>query len=171
MKLVKNIVEEGETPISALCFELTAMAAMCEDDEIARDLYISAYTNVKPLTIIRKIDAKRAKEVFKVFCDDWSDEMFAEAETMISGIEYATLMVTEDSVPLEVRIAGAMNNILNIYGVPEDRRKMKIEKALNLDYRKFGKEVLDDFKKYVLEITEQNIINLALHKEVKFSDL
>lgn len=170
-KLVKNIVEDGETPISALCFELTAMAAMCEEDEIARDLYISAYTNVKPLTIIRKTDAKRAKEVFKEYCSDWSDEMFAEAETMVSGIEYATLMVTEDSAPLEVRIAGAMNNILNIYGVPEERRKMKIEKALNLDYRKFGKEVLDDFKKYVLEITEQNIINLALNKEVKFFDI
>lgn len=37
------------------------------------------------LDIIRKNDAERSKEVFK----DWTDENFAEAEVLVSGIEYA----------------------------------------------------------------------------------
>lgn len=164
-KTVQDIVNEGETPITALCFELTAMAAMCETNSVARDLYISAYTNPKPLTIIRRSDKARAKKVFAEFCPDWSDEKFAEAETMVSGIEYATLMVTHDSPPLETRIAGAMNTILSIYGVPEERRKMKIEKALSLDYIKFGNEVLNDFKEFVSKITEQSFVDLALKRE------
>lgn len=169
-KTVQDIVNEGETAITALCFELTAMAAMCESNHVARDLYISAYTNPKPLTIIRKSDMARAKKVFAEFCSDWSDEKFAEAETMVSGIEYATLMVTPDSPPLETRIAGAMNTILSVYGVPEERRKFKIEKAHALDYLKFGREILDNFKDYVEEITEQSYIDLALKKECKIQE-
>lgn len=153
-KTVQNMVNDGETTITALCFELTAMAVMCEEDDIARDLYISAYTSPKSLEIIRSGDAKRAKKVFAEFCSDWTDEMYAEAELLVSGIEYATLYTTETSPPLEARIAGAMNQILSIYNVPKERRKMKIDKALKMDYRKFGSQVLSDFKQYVWNMTD-----------------
>lgn len=153
-KTVTETVNEGETAITAICLELTAMAAMCEESEIARDIYISAYTLPKPLDIIRKNDAKRAKIVFAEFCVGWSDEMFAEAETLVSGIEYATLMKTSTSAPLETRISGAMNTILNVYNVPIDRRKRKIEKSLGMDYRMLGRKMLSDFKQYVSEMTE-----------------
>ncbi len=151
---VQKIVDEGETPITALCFELTAMAAMCEEDELARDLYISAYTSPKTLAMIRESDTKRAKKVFAEFCGDWTDAMFAEAETLVSGIEYGTLAATPDSPSLELRIAGAMKTILGIYNVPEDRQELKVEKALGMDYRKFGKEMLNEFKKYVLDLAD-----------------
>ncbi len=151
---VKNIVNDGETPITALCFELTAMAAMCEEDELARDLYISAYTSPKALEIIRSNDMKRAKKVFAEFCPEWTDDMFAEAEILVSGIEYATLLTTPTSPPLETRIEGAMKTILGIYNVPEERIRKKTEMALKMDYRKFGSEVLDAFKDYVQEVTE-----------------
>lgn len=161
---VQEVVDEGETPITALCFELTAMAAMCEENEIARDLYISAYTNFRSLDIIRKSDMERAKRVFAEFCIDWTDEMFAEAETLVSGIEYATLMTTADSPALEVRIAGAMNQILSIYNVPKERRTIKIEKALGLDYRNYGQNLFDNFKKYVFELTDKSFEDWAKNR-------
>lgn len=153
-KTVTETVNEGETAITAICLELTAMVAMCEESEIAKDIYISSYTLPKSLDIIRKSDTERAKVVFKEFCADWTDEMFAEAETLVSGIEYATLMKTSSSAPLEARISGAMNTILNIYNVPPERRRRKIEKSLGMDYRKLGREMLGNFKQYVSEMTE-----------------
>lgn len=162
---VQSYINDGETPITALCLELTAMAAICEESEIARDLYISAYTGAIPLSIIRQNDAERAKRVFAEFRSDWNEEDFAEAEILVSGIEYATLAVTEGSPALEARIAGAMNAILNVYGVPQERRLKKLKRALKLDYRRFGREMLEGFKGYVNEITEKNKINFALGKE------
>lgn len=163
-KTVKEVVNEGETPITALCFELTAMAAMCEENEIARDLYVSSYTNAIPLEVIRKSDKERAKKVFAEFCHDWTDEMYAEAELLVSGIEYATLMTTEDAPSLEVRIAGAMDKILSIYNVPEERRKMKIERALSLDYLSYGQSLFENFKNYVFELTEHSFEDWAKNR-------
>lgn len=153
-KSVQDIVNEGESAITALCFELTAMASMCEESELARDLYLSAYTSPKSMAIIRVNDAKRAKTVFSEFCPEWTDEEYAEAETLVSGIEYATLFTTPDSPSLETRIAGAMDAILSIYNVPLERREMKVEKALSMDYLAFGRQVLADFQRYVFDVTE-----------------
>lgn len=170
-KTVQEVVNEGETPIAALCFELTAMAAMCEENEVARDLYVSAYTNPRSLDIIRKSDKERAKKVFAEFCSDWTDEMFAEAELLVSGIESATLMTTSDSPSLEVRIAGAMDKILSIYNVPQQRRKMKIEKALSLDYRNYGQNLFENFKKFVFELTDKSFEDWAKNRSNSLLEL
>lgn len=161
---VQEVVDEGETPLTALCFELTAMAAMCEENEVARDLYVSAYTNFKPLESIRKSDKERAKKVFAEFCRDWTDEMYAEAELLVSGIECATLMTTADSPGLELRIAGAMDKILGIYNIPKERRKMKIDKALSLDYRSYGQNLFDNFKNYVFDLTDKSFEDWAKNR-------
>ena len=154
-KLIKRITDDGATQLMAICFELTTMAAACEESEIARDLYISSYTSPLTLEIIRKNDSMRAREIFGQYCADWTDIQFAEAETLISGIEYSTLMVTESSSPLDVRISGALNALLAIYRVPEDLRRDKIGKALAMDYRKMGKQILAEFIDYVNETNEQ----------------
>lgn len=168
---VQEVMEEGETPITALCFELTAMAAMCEENEVARDLYVSAYTTFRSLEVIRKSDKERAKKVFAEFCPNWTDEMFAEAELLVSGIESATLMTTSDSPSLEARIAGAMDKILSIYNVPEERRKMKIDKALSLDYRTYGQNLFENFKKYVFELTDKSFEDWAKNRSNSLLEL
>lgn len=167
-KFVQDSVNNGETPITALCFELTAMAAVCEENERARDLYISAYTSQKAMAIIRSSENERAKTVFAEYCRDWTEEMFAEAEILVSGIEYATLLLTPDAPELKVRIAGAMQMILGIYNVPEEQIKEKIEKALSMDYRRFGQEVLDSFKTYVSEVTENIFSDVENIKKSNF---
>ena len=114
-----------------------------------------ANDGISSLDIIRKNDAKRAKEVFGSYRPDWTDEQFAEAEILVSGIEYATLMTAGDPVPLETRIAGALNNILGIYGVSEETRQIKLQKVFAMDYITLGKRVLDEFKQYVTDANDE----------------
>lgn len=160
-KTIQDMVEEdGVTSLLAVCIELTSMAAMSEESEIAKDLFLSSYSSPICLEIIRRNDAKRSKLVYKEFCPGWNEQQFVEAETLVSGIEFATLMTTGDSSPLEIRIAGALNSILMIYNVPEELRKQKIEKALSMDYRTQGRYVLDKFTEFVEQTNEHTFEEL-----------
>lgn len=147
-KMMEQVTDEGETSLLALCVELAAMTVVCEEDEVSRNFYLSAYKHNMSLDLIRKSDEKRAKTVFAEWCSCWSDEQFHQAEILVSGIEYATLMKTDDS-PLENRIEGALNAIMMVYNVPEEIRKKKIEKVLSMDYIQIGRRILDEFKEYV----------------------
>ena len=148
-QMMNQTVDEGKTSLMAICLELVAMAAICEENEIAKDFYLSSYTNPMCLEIIRRSDTRRAKEVFGEYCTGWNEEDFAEAETLVSGIEYATLMTTHDSASLEIRIAGALNQIMTLYNVPENIRKMKIDKVLAMDYSNIGRRIFTEFTEYI----------------------
>lgn len=159
-KRMEEEAEDGYSSVMAICLELMVMAAMCEEDAIAKDFYLSAYTSPLCMAIIRKNDTERAKEVFGDFRPEWSSERFAEAEILVSGIEYATLMTTDNVVPLEMRIAGALDAILQIYGVPEEMRKMKIDRVLAMNYREISRGVMDEFKLFVAQANEQAMRDL-----------
>ena len=148
-KLMGEEADDGISSLLALCFELVTMASACEQNKVAKDFFVSTYQSPVCLSIIQKNDAQRAKEVFAEYCSGWTDEQFREAETLVSGIEYATLNAIDETVHLETRIAGALNTIMMIYNVPEEIRKKKIEKALALDYRSMGKRIFNEFKNYV----------------------
>lgn len=112
--------------------------------------------------IIRKNDLERSKKVYADCCENWTEYQYIEAETLVSGIEYATLMTTENSAPLDVRISGALNQIMGIYGVPEETRKMKIAGVLDMDYRamlclKFNGEKSVLMKEITVAVTVENI--------------
>ena len=148
-KLIKDEADGGMNSLLALCFELMTMAAACEESEVAKDFFISTYQSPKCLEIIHNNDTARAKEVFAEYCPDWTDEQFREAEILVAGIEHATLNAIDKTVPLETRISGALNTIMTIYNVPEEIRKMKIDKVLAMDYRSIGKRIFKEFKEYV----------------------
>ncbi len=158
--MMKREADEGHTPIMALCLELAAMAVICEDDPVAKDFYLSAYTSPMALDIIRKNDRERAKTVFAEYCSDWTDERFAEAEMLVSGVEYSTLMTTKSSASLEYRIRGAIEAILSIYNVSQEVIDKKINKVFAMDYRKIGHRMFDDLKRYFVEANENAFLNL-----------
>ena len=161
---VRQYVDDGESLLMAICLELTAMAAICEKNEVAKDFYLAAYTHPMTLEIIRRNDAQRAKLVFEEYCPDWTETQFTEAETLISGIEYASMMTTRESAPIDVRIAGALNNIMLIYQVPEEVRKKKIQRVLTMEYTAIGRQMLQKFIVYIEETTEQAIEELLKRK-------
>lgn len=159
-KRMEEEADEGISSVLAICLELTSMVSACEDNPVIKDFFLSAYTSPMCMEIIRKNDSGRSKEVFAAHRPDWTDEQFAEAEILCSGIEYATLMTAGDPVTLETRISGALNNILGIFGIPEETRQVKIQKVFARDYRNLGKRVLDEFKEYVEQANEQAFLDL-----------
>ena len=148
-KMIKDEAEDGISLLLAICLELMTMAAACEESEVAKDFFVSTYQSPKCLEIIHNNDTARAKEVFAEYCPDWTDEQFREAEILVAGIEHATLNAIDKTVPLETRISGALNTIMMIYNVPEEIRRIKIEKVLAMDYRSIGKRIFNEFKEYV----------------------
>lgn len=148
-------VNDGISSLLALCFELMVMASACEQNKVAKDFFVSAYQSPVCLEIIQKNDTERAKDVFAEYCPDWTEEKFREAETLVLGIEYATLNAIDETVHLEARISGALNTIMMIYNVPEEVRKRKIEKTLSLDYKGMGKRIFKEFRDYVEQMTAE----------------
>ncbi len=158
---IENMVqEEGKTSLLAVCLELATMSAVCEESEVTKDLFVSAYSSPMCLEIIRRNDTQRAMHIYKEFCPDWTQQQYIEAEILVSGIEYATLMTTDYSVPIELRITGALDSIMQIFNVPEEIRKQKIEKVLSIDFRRLGRTVLANFKHFVEQTNEAFFENL-----------
>lgn len=154
-KLMEKEANEGLSSLMAICLELTSMASACDEDEVIRDFFISAYTSPMCLGIIRRNDAKRSMKVFKDYRPEWTQEQFLEAELLVSGIEYATLMTTGEPITLETRIFGALHNILGVYGIEKEIRETKIRRVFAMDYRGIGKRILAEFKAYVQEANDQ----------------
>ena len=160
-KRMEEEAQEGVSSIMALCLDVTAIVSASEDDPVIRDFFLSAYSSPMCLNIIRRNDTERARKVFGSYQPDWTAEQFAEAELICSGIEYAVLMTAEDPVTLESRISAALNNILRIYGVPEELRQTKIQKVFTMDHRNLGKRVLREFREYVEQANEQALLDLV----------
>ena len=148
-KLMEEEAQDGFNSLLAYCLELTTMVSASEQDENIRDFFISSYTIPMTLNIIRKNDIEKMKKVFSFYCKGWSEEKFREAEDIVSGIEYAALMTTETSSPLEIRIELALTTIMRLYNVPEDIIQTKVKKVLSMDYIAIGIRVLKEFKEYI----------------------
>ena len=153
-QMMARATDEGKTSLMAYCLELIAMASICEEDGNAKDLYLSMYTHPMTLEIIRRNDAKKTQMVFGCYNPEWTEANFREAETIVSGIEYATLQTTESSETLQTRITGALTAIMLIYNVPDDIRRTKLDKVLAMDYRAIGRQILHEFLTYLDEQNE-----------------
>lgn len=159
-QMIEEAIDEGKSPLLSYCLELATMAAISEEDEQIRDFYVSAYSHPMTLENIRANDVKKIKQIFGTFCQDWTDEQFVEAEAIVSGIEYATLMTTAHSAPLSVRVGGALDAIMMLFGVPDELRRTKVREVLAMDYVAMARRVLADFKQYVSKTNEKAIEDL-----------
>ena len=166
-KIMEEATDEGRSSLLCYCLELATMAAISEESPQMRDFLVSAYSHPMTLENIRANDVEKMKQVFGQFCPDWTEEKFIEAEAIVSGIEYATLMTTAHSASLPIRLEGALNAIMLLFGVPEELRQMKIQKVLSMDYRGFARNVKDNFQKYVSEANEKAIEDLLKTYRVK----
>ena len=155
--MMEQETQEGKSSLLAYCLELTAIAAVCEESEIARDFYASAYASALTLARIRENDAQKTREIFVPFHPDWTKQQWIATENIVSGIEYATIMTYETETPLEVQIEKTLDTILYLFGVPEETRKLKIEKVLSMDYRALGHKLLLGFPEYVRKVNEEGL--------------
>lgn len=152
--MMEQEVAEGKSSMLAYCLELVAIAAVCEEDEVARDFYRSIYASPLCLKVIRENDAMKCKDIFKEYRPAWNDLQWRYTENLVSGIEFATLMTEESEIPLPIQIEGALSTILGIYGVPNELQGIKIKKALSMDYRALGRRMLGEFREYIDNVNE-----------------
>lgn len=148
-ELIDYEADKGFDSVMSICIELMTVAAACDENPVAKDFFVSAFQSPVCLEYLRNNHVERAKVIFAENCKDWTHEQFVEAEILVQGIDYATVISDTASVPLNARISGALNQILSIYNIPEETRNEKIEKVLSMDCRGLGKRVLTEFKAYV----------------------
>ena len=153
-KEMENAADEGKSSLLAYCLELSTLVAISEEIPEMNDFLVAAYAHPMTIDLIRANDVEKIKKVFGKYTEGWDDERFTEMETIISGIEYATIMKTEHSASVECRLEGALNSIMILMGVPEEIRKAKLKKVLAMDYLAIGRKVYEDFKQYVTETNE-----------------
>lgn len=154
--VMETEIDEGRTSLLAYLLELTSMMAICDENEVAKDLYTSIYKNPMTLGMIRKADSEKAKNIFAEYCPDWTDEDFTLTENAVSGIEYASIMKENaEAFPLDKRIVKTLRMVMKAYNVPADIREQKIQKVLSIDYRKIGRQFVKGFTEYVEMINER----------------
>lgn len=154
-KLLGIEVERGIDSVGSVCLEMMTVAAACQEDEIARDFFTAAFQSKMCRDYLRNDHIKRAKRIFADHCGDWTDEDFVQAELLIMGIQYTTITADDSILPLKTRIGGALEYILNIYGIDSEIRQQEIERVLQMDCRTLGRNVLAEFIKYINETNEQ----------------
>ncbi len=170
-KFIDTESSEGTSTVIAICLELMIMVYACEADPLAKDFLLSSYQSPLALKIIRQNDTKRSKQVFAEYCKGWTDQQFEEAEILVSGIEYATLMNLGESVSSETRITGALDKILIIYGVPPEIRQQSIEKALSHNYKSMGERVFKEFIGFVDKANEEGFEKMRSTKGADYEKL
>lgn len=155
--LMEQAAEEGKTSLLAYCLELTAIAAICEESEVARDFYSSAYSSAYTLARIRKNDTQKTKAVFGEFCPAFTEQEWQATENLVSGMEYAAIMTRESEIPLPIQIERTLDAIMTVYQVPQSLRKQKIDKVLGMDYRAMGRRILKEFRDYIEIVNEEKL--------------
>lgn len=165
--VMNDVTDEGNSSLLAYCLELATMVAISDENENMRDFYLSSYSHPMTLDNIRLNDVEKIKQVFGDYCAGWEDACFFEAECIVSGIEYATIMNTAHSADLPMRIEGALEAIMLLFGIPEVTRKTKIAKVLSMDYREIGRRLLEDFKRFTEEENERAVEEMLVAYNLK----
>lgn len=147
--MLEQQADEEETALMAFCMETMTVAVACEQNEIARDLFLSVFQSELCRNFLRENHVARAERIFSEYCGDWTHQQFRIAEILVMGIQHAVIIPTDVEIPLSERIAGALNQILSIYGVPENNRAEKIRRILALDYNDIRQRVREGSLRYV----------------------
>lgn len=147
--MLEQQADEEETALMAFCMETMTVAAACEQNEIARDLFLSVFQSELCRNLLRENHVARAERIFSEYCGDWTHQQFRIAEILVMGIQHAVIIPTDVEIPLSERIAAALNQILSIYGVPENNRAEKIRRILALDYNDIRQRVREGSLSYV----------------------
>lgn len=154
-KMLEFEADRGIGSAASICLETMTVAVACDENEIARDFFIAAFQSELCRNYLRCNHVERAKKIFAEECPDWTDEQFHQAEILVMGLQYSAIVPTDADIPLNTRIAGALNQILSIYNVSPESRQKEIEKVLAHDCRGISKRVLQEFMKYVERTNDQ----------------
>jgi len=168
-KMLGLEVDKGIGSAASICLETMMVAVVCDESEVARDFFISAFQSELCRNYLRCNHVERAKRIFAKVCPDWTDEQFHQAELLVMGLQYAAIVPTDANIPLKKRMAGALNQILSIYNVGAESRQKEIAKVLAYDCRGISKRVLREFMGYVKKTNDQTLNQILKNNRRKSS--
>lgn len=161
-ELIKKQTGNDTESVTSICLEMMTVVSACAGDEIARDFFTAVFQSELCRNYLRKNHEERAKKIFAKECVHWTDEQFSEAELLVMGLQYTSVVATDANVFVERKASRALDQILSIYNVDKEVRKAEIEKALSSSYRDSGKPILRQFIKYVEDTNRQTLENMLL---------
>lgn len=137
---------DTEDLVFKYALEMAAQTSACEDNEVAKDFYVSSYTIPMTLAKIREWEGEYTESVFKKYNPDWTKEDFVLAEITASGIELSILMsVQDEEIAFEDKLRIMLDSLLKLYNVPEKERSDVVDRVLASDYREFGRSFRSHF--------------------------
>lgn len=159
-------IDNGIDTLSAACLELVTIIASCQQNPVAKDLFISICESEMCRIYVRNHRIERSRRIVKERGSNWNEEQITLAEIMIRGIFYSMITTDDSVVPLETRVTGALRLILSIYDVDKETRERIIENVLQTDYRKLGKRVVDGFINFVKVTNEKTMEDFLNRKKI-----
>lgn len=165
-KLLGIESDMGIGTIESICLEFMTVASACEENEIARDFFISTYQSELCRDYLINNHVERAKKIFKNECKEWTHDKFVEAEVLITGITYGIIASRNDNLPLKTKIKSALNLLLSLYNIDEEIKEKEINKVLAMDSKEISKKVLSEFIKYIEKANEEALDSL-IHRRRK----
>lgn len=169
-KMLEYETNQGYGSAASICLELMTVASACAENEIARDFFVSAFQSELCRNFLRENHVARAKRIFADHCEDWDEERFEQAEILVMGLQYATVVTTDAKVSLSARISGALHQILSIYNVDKKTREKEIKKVLSMDCKALGNRVLSAFEKFVIRSGEQALEQMIHRRKVNLEE-
>jgi len=130
--------------------EIAVEIAMCENNEIIRDLYINAYTLPKVIGLIRDYSYKKTYNLFSSKLPSWDEQDFFENEIFSMGIVYASLM--EKCTPrynLKQKIARTINALLKMYEFDVITRSEIVVNVTKLDLVKLASDAEKEMRQQI----------------------
>lgn len=154
-KCIDEMNKHCGDPLLAYCMELAASIALCEENEKARDIYVSMYTLPMTLQYMKDWNAEKAYHLFGGRHPLWTMQDFWELEYVTTGIELGALMTPcDEEFTLERKIARSLDCLMTIYKVSEGERVSVIQQVMTHDYRSIGRQILEEFNVYITDATE-----------------
>jgi len=146
--IIDNACEETKDILISYATEITIQLALCETDRKAWDLYYSAYSQFRTFEFIKNWAAQEHYRLFSQRLPEWTETDFKLKEHIASGIELAAFFAPCDRFfTLENKISLVLDSMMLLYNISEEERKQTIEKILEHDYVKTGREMFSKFVK------------------------
>ena len=158
--LIKKYAGVNIGNVFTFCFETVFVARACENDELARDFFTAVFQSEMCRNYLRKNHEERAKVIFAKECADWTDTQFTQAELMVKGLQYSSVVGTDADIPFEEKISGTLDQILSIYKVDREIRQAEIQRAISTTYNGNGETVVQQFLEYVADTHIQSLESL-----------
>ena len=165
-KMFQMEADRGIESLGSVCLELLTVTYACQLHDTSRDFLISAFQSEKCREYLRNFHVERAKRILGKQCSGWTHDQFVQAEILVMGMEYFTAITDDSVLPIQTRVAGALDQILKIYQVDEETRKKEIQHVLQMDCEKIGSQVRFAFHRYVREANEQSLKEMLEGKDI-----